>query len=86
MHNYHTCGKQHFPHQTGPEQRYHYDNYTGLIGITLRVFFILSKIRKHANLAVFDKYDVVCYYVRFQKIVTNHFDQTTLICIVTIQI
>ena len=82
MHKYHTWGKQHFLHQTGPEQRSHYENYTGLIAITLRVFFILLKNIKSENLTVFHKYDVVCYHVRFQKIVPNHFDQTTLICIV----
>ena len=82
MHKYHTWGKQHFLHQTGPEQRSHYENYTGLIAITLRVFFGLSQIRKYDNMKVFHKYDVVVYNVRFQKIAPNHFDQTTLVCIV----
>ena len=40
------------------------------------------KIRKSDNLNVFHKYDVVFDNTRFQKIVPNHFDQTTLICIV----
>ena len=45
-------------------------------------FSLLSKIGKYKILTVFDKYDVVCYTVRFQKIVPNHFNQTTLTCIV----
>ena len=76
MHKYHTCGKQHFVHQTGPEQRSHYENRTGLIGISLRVFFILSKMSKSDILTVFDKYDVVFYNARFQKSVPNHFNQS----------
>ena len=82
MHKCHTCGKQHFLHQTGPEQRSHYENHTGLIGITLRVFFILSKVKKSDNVIVFDKYDVVVANVRFQKIVTNHLNQSTMTCVV----
>ena len=65
MYKSHTCGKQHFLHQTGPEQRSHYENYTGLIAITLRVFFILSNIRKYDNMIACHQYDVVYYNVRF---------------------
>ena len=74
--------KKHFVHQTGPEQRSHYEFCTGLIGITLRVFFILSKIRKYTNLTVFHKNDVVLGNARFQKIVPNHFNQSTMTCVV----
>ena len=82
MYKYHTCGKQHFVHQTGPEQRYHYEIRTGSIGITLRVFFILPRIRKSDNLTVFHKYDVVFDNVRCQKHVPNHFNQSAMTCVV----
>ena len=82
MHKCHTCGKQHFPRQTGPEKRSHYENYTGLIAITLRVFFILSNIKKYDNMVVVHQYDVVFYNARFHNIVPNNFNQSTLICVV----
>ena len=85
VHKCHTCGKQHFLHQTGPEQRSHYEICEGLIGITLCALFTLSKIKKYDTMTVFHKYDVDFYNVRFQQIVPNNFDQTTLICIVWYQ-